>query len=205
MIYQRGVATAIKAGVLAVTPTILGLIAIFTFAGWEGVLAPFQFHAVRTLNGGSTYDALNYLFRTTVISDGANTKRVAYCLQIGCALVAAAMRPRTFEALVNTFLFAALGFMSFSVFYSPQYILWILPLVCFTDLPIMQLSAICFSWLTYLSFPIGNDLWRLGRSAFPHIMVISNSFLRLFMMILTAHRFFSRRSTRDYGGLGQIT
>lgn len=187
LVYQRGLATAIKAGVLAVAPTILSLIAIFSFAGWEGVLAPLKFHAVRTLNEASTYAAINYLFRRAVISAGANTKWVAYCLQIGCALVAAAMRPRTFEALVNTFLFAVLGFMTFSVFYSPQFILWILPLVCFTDSPIMLLSAICFSWLTYLYFPIARDLSALGRHGLDHLMVVSVSFLRLFMMVLAAY------------------
>jgi uncharacterized membrane protein len=130
MVYQRGFAAAIKIGALAVAPIILSLLITFTFAGWEGVVAPFKFHAARTLNGESTYDAINYLFRAPVVMEGSEAGW-ASLLQAGCAFAAAAMRPRSFEDLVNTFLFAVLGFMSFSVFYSPQYVLWILPLVCF--------------------------------------------------------------------------
>ena len=97
MVYQRGIAAAIKIGVLAVAPIILSLLVTFSFAGWEGVVAPFKFHAVRTLNDASTYDAINYLFGAPVISDGFRAAWVAQFLQVGCALVAAAMRPRSFR------------------------------------------------------------------------------------------------------------
>ena len=133
MANQRGFPAAIKVGALAVAPFILSLLATLSFAGWEGVVAPFKFHAIRTLNGDFTYDAINYLFGAPVISKGSEARWVGQSLQVGCALAAAAMRPRSFEDLINSFLFAVLGFMSFSVFYSPQFVLWILPLVSFSD------------------------------------------------------------------------
>src|SRR5262249_555031 len=154
MIFQRGFATAIKLGALALAPMILSLLATFIFAGWEGVIAPFNFHALRTLNGESTYDAINYLFGFPLISEQPEVRWVGQSLQVTGALAGAAMRPRTFDDLVNSFLFGVLGFMSFSVFYSPQFVLWILPLVCFSRSRIMLILAILLSWLTYLYYPI---------------------------------------------------
>jgi hypothetical protein len=198
--YQRGLATAINASVLAVAPALLAVIVVLLFAGPQGVLDPLKFHAIRTLNGVSTYDAINDLLGETVIRPDGDIRGIAYCLQIGCVLLAAAMRPRSFDALVDAFLFAALGLMSFSVFYSPQYLLWVLPVVCFTTSPMLLLSAICFSWLTYLHFPIGNDLWVAGQRMFPNFMVVLVSSVRLLMMLLTA-RSFPRPKMRDHAAL----
>src|SRR5262249_54578250 len=150
--YQRGFAAATKIAVLALAPMILSGLATLTFAGLDGVVAPFKLQALRTLNGESTYDAINYLFGASVIPEISEVPLVALSLQVGCALAAAAMRPQSFQELVNAFLFAVLGFMSFSVFYSPQFVLWVLPLVCFSSSRVMLISAIFLSWLTYLYF-----------------------------------------------------
>jgi uncharacterized membrane protein len=179
--YERGFATAIKVGALVVGPMILGLIVVLAFAGWEGLVAPFKFHALRPLNGESTYDAINYLLGTPIIPTGTGVRRVGELMQIGCALVGAAMRPRTFEDLVDAFLFVLLGFMSFSVFYSPQFLLWIAPAVCFSRSRMMLISAICLSWLTYLYFPVSFDLEQRGLFK---VLVVVVSLLRLFMMFL---------------------
>jgi len=184
VLYQRGFTDAIKVGALGVAPMILCLLATFTFSGWEGMLAPFSFQALRTLDGESTYDALNYLFSVPLISDGSEVRWVAQSLQVGCALAAAAMRPRSFDDLVNAFLFSVLGFMSFSVFYSPQYVLWILPLVSFSRSRVLLISAILLSWLSYLYFPINSFLYGLHPDLFK-VVIIAVSFLRVFMIFWT--------------------
>lgn len=181
MIYQRGFATAIKLGALALAPMILSLLATFIFAGWEGALAPFKFHALRTLNGQSTYDAINYLFGFPVISERSEVRWA-------CALAAAAMRPRTFDDLVNSFLFAVLGFLSFSVFHSPQFVLWILPLVCFSQSRIMLISAILLSWLTYFYYPVGYFLSLRHHPGLFKATIIAVGSIRLLMMSLTIKR-----------------
>jgi len=94
------------------------------------------------------------------------------------------MRPQSFEDLVNAFLFAVLGFMSFSVFYSPQYVLWVLPLACFSTSRVMLISATTLSWLTYLYFPFSSDLRGVGQLGFFEPMIVAVSLLRLFMMFL---------------------
>jgi hypothetical protein len=195
IVYQRSFAAAIKVGVLAVAPMILSLLATLIFAGWGGMVAPFSFHALRTFNGVSTYDAFNYLFgsaynpfshlfSTSLIPGESEIVRwVAQFLQVGCALAAAAMRPRRFDDLVNSFLFAVLGFMSFSTFYSPQFVLWILPLVPFSGSLGMLISAILFSWLSY-PFNPGDFLFQLAPLALFKAEIIAVSLLRLFMMFL---------------------
>jgi hypothetical protein len=183
MLHQRGLAAAIKVGALALAPMILSLLATLTFAGWEGMVAPFNFHAVRTLNGESTYDAINYLFGAPVVSERSEVRWLAQSLQVGCALAAVVMRPQSFDDLGNAFLFAVLGFMSFSVFYSPQFVLWILPLVCFSGSWIMLISAIFLSWLTYLYYPITYVHPGLLPSLFKPV-IIAVGLLRLFMMFL---------------------
>jgi hypothetical protein len=196
IIHQRGFAAAIKGSVLAVSPQIFSMLATFSFAGWEGMLAPFKHHAVRTLNGESTFDAINYLFGTSIIPAGIETVWIARCLQIGFAFAAAAMRPRTFEELVNALLLAALGFMSFSVFYSPQFVLWILPLICFLDSWVILVSAVLFSWLTYVYFPV---IYNLGKGHFFRMMIIAISCLRLVMIFLVCSSTYSTSARSDRG------
>ena len=158
IVYQRGLTAAIKVIVLAVAPMILSLLATFAFAGWDGTIAPSSFTLYGRLTASSTYDALNYLVNARITSWVNEAPWIAQSLQTGTALVAAGMRPRHFEDLINSFLFAVLGFMSFSVFYSPQFVLWLLPFVCFSTSRAMLITSILFSWLTYLYFPIGFDL-----------------------------------------------
>lgn len=122
------------------------------------------------------------------------TPWIAQSLQVAVALAAAAMRPRCFEDLINTFLFAVLGFMSFSAFYSPQFVLWVLPLICFSTSPVMLMSAILFSWLTYLYFPISFDLRRAEPAIF-QAAVVTISLLRIFMMFLAARLVLAPRKT----------
>jgi hypothetical protein len=195
MIYQRGFATAIKVGAFAVAPIILSLLATLSFAGWEGVVAPFKLQAVRTINGESTYDAINYLLGARVISIGSAVPWIGKLLQVGCALAAAAMRPRSFDDLVNACVFSVLGFMSFSAFYTPQFVLWILPLVCFSGSRAMLISAICFSWLTYLYFPISYDLaHELAQPELYKAVIVAISLLRFFMMFLAIQGRYGRKA-----------
>ena len=193
MVYQRGFVAAIKVGALAVALVILSLVATLSLAGWEGVVAPFKLQAVRTLNGESTYDGINYLIGAPVISDGSAVRSIGQVLQVGCALAAAAMRPRSFDDLVNACLFSLLGFMSFSAFYSPQYVLWILPLVCFSGSPAMLVLGIFFSWLSYLYFPISYDL-QLAQPDLFKAVVVAVGALRLFMMCLTVNGRYGRNA-----------
>jgi hypothetical protein len=188
MIYQRGLVVAFWLGALALAPTVLALLATLTFTSWQEALAPFRYHAQRGGNDQSTYDAINYLINYFFATQMKLNQipLVPQSLQLASALGAAAMRPRTFEDLVNAFLFAVLGFMTFSAFYSPQFMLWILPLICFSDSRAIAILAIAFNWLTYIYFPILFHLTMYGKAqTLYRAILVAISFIRLSMMILT--------------------
>lgn len=181
MIYQRGFVAAVHVAMLAIAPMLLGLLATLMFAGWEGMLAPFKFQVERSFNLESSYHAINYVLGTRLRAE--NMPLIPQSLQLASALGGAAMRPKTFEELVNAFLFAVLGFTIFSGFYSPQFVLWILPIVCFSASRVMLVTTIVFAWLTFLYFPILYDVAH--RSALFRAAIVAVSLLRLFMMLLT--------------------
>jgi hypothetical protein len=193
IVSQRGFAAAFKVGALAIAPMILSLLATLTFVGWEGTAEPF-IHTLRMRNGESTYAAIDYLFGGTAGAAASEARWVGQSLQVGCALAAAAMRPRSFEDLINAFLFAVLGFISFSVFYSPQYVLWILPLVCFSASRIMLAMATFLSWLSYIYFPISYGLMQARHPSLFKVVVVAVSLLRLIMMFLAVKGRYGRQT-----------
>lgn len=146
--------TARNVAAVTVAPFALANLAVLGFAGWEGMLSPYQFHARRLNVGESSYDAFGYLFACCFDAHPTVGGRIPFFLQAGCALLAAAMRPRTFAELINSFLVALLGFVSFLVFHSPQYLLWVLPVAAFTSSPAMRRTAVAFGWLTFLYYPM---------------------------------------------------
>jgi hypothetical protein len=189
MICQRSFLASGYVCILIIAPMMVSLLVTTAFAGWMETLSSFKFHLERGFNGESTYDAINYVFGTHLRYDRISF--VPPCLQLGSALVAAAMRPKTFEDLVNAFIFTVLGFITFSAFYSPQYLIWILPLICFSDSRIMVILAIALSWLTFFYYPISYEL-AYGGGLF-RFAVVSISGLRLLMIFLSVARGFDFR------------
>ena len=176
---RRGSFAAAQAGVLAILPMILRLAAVYAYAGWDGMTAPFRFYQVRGFNGESSYDALHYLFGVGL--DAKDMAFVPAVLQIGCALLAAAMRPRSFSELADAMSFAILGFVSFSMFYSPQFVLWILPFIAFASSRVMAILGFLFAASTYAYFPVAFNM-ALGSQSYRPL-------LELTIVIVTALHF----------------
>ncbi len=184
VLHRSRVRIAVLAGAIAVAPTILSLLAVFALAGLDGVVYPYRFHAVRTMNEETLYDAINYIFHTQVISPDSQIPRVAEALQIACALAAAATRPRSFDDLVNAMLLAIIGFMTFSVFYSPQYLLWSLPFISVSGARAITGVGVLFSWLSFFSYPIGSAL-QLRHPPVFRAAVMLNAASRLTLLLLS--------------------
>lgn len=181
--YRRGPVVAVCVGIVAIVPMIASLAVIYGFAGWEGVTAPFRFHLGRGFNRELTYDALNYVLGTRLQAE--HIPFVSPALQALASLAAAAMRPRSFDDLVNAMTFAIIGYVTFSVFYSPQFILWLLPTVCFAKSRMMAVLALLLAWLTYMYFPVAWDLANMGASSEPlHALIVVVTALRVSMMVV---------------------
>ena len=150
---NRGVRPALIVGTLCVAPLAVANLSVAALVGVDAMLSPYRFHAFRLSDGESSYDALYYLTAFLFEQQPRLGGPFAACLQLSCALLAAAMRPRSFDDLLNALLVALLGFMSFSLFYSPQFILWVLPIVCLTRDRLLYRLAAVFGWVSYFHFP----------------------------------------------------
>lgn len=179
MIYRRGLVVALCAGLLVLAPLIISLLLTAAFVDFDAAVASLKLQAQRGFNGESTYDAANYLFGTHLKYE--QMPLLPQFLQVASAIVAAAMRPRTFDDLVNAFLFATLGFVTFCAFYSPQFLLWILPITSFSNSRAMLMSAVLLSSLTYVYIPLSIFI---GKPAVFRAAVVVVSLLRLSMMVL---------------------
>ncbi len=151
---RQGFGEAARAGLVYVAPFALGNLATLAFSGPEGVMFAYRFHAARWLNGESTFDALAYVAGPGVRDALAGMPRLPIALQAAGALAAAALRPRTPAELMRSFLLATTAFVSFSVFYSPQFVLWLVPFVAGWAWPAASWLVVAISWTTYAYFPV---------------------------------------------------
>jgi hypothetical protein len=192
---RRGLASAATAAAVAVAPMLLGLLGTTVLTGWQDMTAPFSFQASRPVEDESTYGALNYLLGATIVPTSPVTNWIGRGLQLGCALIAAAFAPRRFDELVDAFLFALLGFIAFLSFHSPQYMLWILPVACFSSSRVILGLALVLSWLAHLHFPLLSALTfgRLNADQLYHLNVIPVTLLHFAIMVVAAHHVLSNR------------
>jgi uncharacterized membrane protein len=192
---RRRFAEAVKVGAVAVAPMLVMTLATIAFAGWDGMIAPFKFHTERPLNNETTYDAINYLFGATVIHSTPTLALIAHGFQIGCAVIGAAFAPRRFDDLVHACLFAVVGFIAFSMFHSPQYVLWVLPIACLSSSRAILILALIFSWVSYLHLHLLSILLfsLLDAQQLYRLDVITVSLLHFLLMAVAAYHLMSNR------------
>jgi len=151
---RRGAREAALAGAVYLAPFALGNLVTLAFSGTDGLLYAYRFHATRTFNGESTWDAAAYALGPAVRDAVGRVHGLPFALQALGALLALAFRPRTHEALMRAFLFATAVFTSASVFYSPQFVLWLVPFVAEWTTPLASWLVVAFSWVTFVYFPV---------------------------------------------------
>ncbi len=178
ILYKRGIKAAITNTMICLMPFLLGNLIVLCYAGVKGLLAPYAFHAIRKQNGESVYDVF-YLSWLVDIFPGLPT-----LLQISSSLLPVLQKPKTFEALVNAFLIAIVGLITFSVFYSPQFCLWIIPIAAFSESLLIRRLTVVLSWATFLYFPLAFDLknTELARRLLFRIAITLNAVIRLALL-----------------------
>jgi hypothetical protein len=185
VLHRRGLVAAVRVTIIAIAPMIASFAVVYGVAGWEGVTSPFRFHLVREFNWESSYDALNYVLGTEL--QATQIPFVPLALQALASLAAAGMRPRSFDDLVNATIFATVGYVTFSVFYSPQFLLWLLPIVSFANSRMMIVLAVLLAWVTYAYFPVAWDLTHIigVPPKLLQALVVTVTALRVSMMIVS--------------------
>lgn len=141
--------------VLIILPTILSI-------GWEGFLVPYQFH----LDRGVNRESIVFLFVVLLMAAGIFDqliKSILYnaflLLQVAVPFVSLLGKVRDKANILAWCSSAILFFMLFAKYYSPQWLLWILP---FLILRVQSrrdvIMIVLFDLITYLKFPIAYDI-----------------------------------------------
>lgn len=151
---RKSFGEAVVASVVFLAPFAAANLVTLGFGGVDGLMFAYRFHAARWLNGESTWDAIAYLAGPAIRDWLPRFTKLPPILEAACALVAAGFRPREPRDLMRAFLFATTGFISFSVFYSPQFVLWLVPFVADFAWPLAAWLVVITSWLTFAYFPV---------------------------------------------------
>ena len=185
---RRSFGEALTACVINLAPFAAANLVTLAFSGVEGLLFAYRFHAERWLNGESTFDAIAYLAGPAIREALAGMPRLPILLQAACALIAAGFRPRTPPELMRAFLFVTTAFVSFSVFYSPQFVLWLVPFVAEWTWPLAAWLVVGTSWVTYAYFPVA--FFRRARQA--RVFELSVALVACFRAVLMLVTAFGR-------------
>ena len=182
---RRGFREAVVASVVNLAPFVAANLVTLLFGGVDGLLFAYRFHAARWLNGESTWDAIAYLTGPAIRDWLPRWTKLPPILEATCALIAAGLRPREPRDLMRAFLFATTGFISFSVFYSPQFVLWLVPFVADFAWPLASWLVVATSWLTFAYFPVA-FFKRLHHRRLFELSVCAVAAFRLLIMAVAA-------------------
>ncbi len=182
--YKRGIKAVITNTIICFIPFLAGNLMVLLYAGLQGLLAPYAFHGMRGPNGESTYDVFRLSWIATIFPG------LPPLLQISSSLLPVLKKPKTFESLVDAFLIAIVGFITFSVFYSPQYFLWIIPIAVFSESLLIRKLTVAFSWVAFFYFPIAYDMRNrelAGRILF-RVTITLSAVIRLALLVTAIKR-----------------
>lgn len=124
----------------------LSLLAILAFAGFEGLLSPFQFHGHRDFNPDSTYTLLRHLLDAPL--HASDMSPLPLVLQALCVVLPLFFRQEDFDELVSALTFTLVSIINFSVFYSPQFAIWLLPIAGLSRDRAMQYLLLAYALWT---------------------------------------------------------
>ena len=149
------------------------------WAGWEGLLAPYQ----RQSEISGNAESLCGLLQTFGLESLAWQTGFAV-LQLSSLLLAAVVHVRTREHLLAAAAFAVMAFICCGIRHSPQWVLWVSPLLVLTARSRRDLVLIAtYDLLTYLYFPLGYDLYE-GTWAFTAILAVHACFRTVLLVRL---------------------
>ena len=132
-------------GIAFILPTLLS-------GGIEAVLVPYKFHMARGLNKESLF----YLLKSILGSDAWFT--IFFILQFSIVPFCLINKIDSLQKVVKWSSLSILVFMLFAKFYSPQWILWVLPFLILRARNKKDIVLIIlFDLVTYLYFPVIYD------------------------------------------------
>jgi len=164
---------------LIILPTILAV-------GWEGFLVPYQFHLGRGVNR----ESLPFLIVLVIMAAGIFSglvKPLVYnsflLLQVAIPFVSLICKVRDKVSVLAWSSSAILCFMLFAKYYSPQWLLWIVPfLILLARTRRDVLMIVLFDLLTYLKFPVAFDLADQSKFGYFDVLILLNILFLLYFV-----------------------
>jgi hypothetical protein len=155
-------------------PFIMSNLIILAWGGTDALLNPYLYQAGRIYNRESIYDSFFYLLLLAgvsgnlivMISEWISIHHIPIILQIvSCTVIPLLICPKDWEELLEMWILLILCFISFSIFNSPQFLIWVAVPACLLPPSRSLLGVIVFAWINYFYFPVGFDLawnWDIG-------------------------------------------
>jgi hypothetical protein len=137
-------------------------------SGWAGLAVPYRFHYGRALNSEGLFYLVVFAARNVCHVDIQRPGVYGVLLGMQFAVAALALRGRIDSPprLATWSALSIAGFMLFAKFYSPQWIVWLMPFLTLwlagdgARPPIARVAAVVgFDLLTYLYFPLAFDAY----------------------------------------------
>ena len=166
-------------------PLVLAVIVLPTLLaiGWEGFLIPYRFHLTRTGNPESLFHLLLVtLTRLGLFQPEPLLRKVFFLLQFAIAPLCVFARIDTWEKALRWSALAVICFILFAKFYSPQWILWFVPLLVLLARTRGEIAGIVvFDLVTFLYFPYIYYLEDKHPLWFPGIIALKTALLGIWL------------------------
>jgi uncharacterized membrane protein len=184
---KKGLKETFIFGILALAPFIVSNLVFLLAAGPDALAVPYRFQALRPFNGESSYDSIWYLAsKIGVHADWLFNKKISNILSILFALISPFfLRARSWDELRRVLLINILGFMTLSHFYSPQFVVWLVPFLILESDDAVLFLGIAYGFFTYLYFPVTYD-FQLPNSSPLGVHVLFPAIVALVMCLRMA-------------------
>jgi Gpi18-like mannosyltransferase len=140
--------------------SILIILPTFITGGMEAVIAPYRFHSVRGVENHGILPMIAFFSRGVFDPNLGSVGLVTlFFLQFASILLIITSRIDSFRKALQWSVVAILVFLLFAKFYSPQWLLWLTPLLILLVRDWKDaVWIVALDLFTYLMFPIGYDL-----------------------------------------------
>jgi hypothetical protein len=158
-------------------------------AGINGLLLPYKYHWTTDMNEDSAIYWLNYFLSKVFNLNIGNPSVFAlfFILQFSAIPFCITSPVDSFEKVVRYSALCILVFMLFAKFNSPQWVLWVSPLLVINARKPSDIAwIVLFDLWTYVWFPVGFDLLEL--QSIPYLLVILVKTLILIAFIVRLSR-----------------
>ena len=131
-------------------------LSILLILGKDALLFPYKYHAERTFNGQSSWDALRLTGLVNYLPGLPTFSAISFSSNW------LLKKPKNFSEFIDSCVIAITGFSSSLVFYSPQFCFWTLSCATFSNNKKTCFLTLIFCLMTYIYYPLASVYYAAG-------------------------------------------